>query len=705
MYKMLFILLNIINLFKPIYQEAKENIIYEDDFYIGYEENKELVIKTKNDEWIRKIDLLEVDIFNIDNNLFIFSYVDNKLKVLVYNRDGLITLNKEILSESLVNYKIFYYDKFYIIGSIDTLTNQIDALMYIYDIKFNLLEKKNYGGRLNDYFFELVKVDDKLILAGKKDNLTGGDFGNGGKHDQDIFLCLIDNENEIEKVVVLNDNSKIIGLKYIKDDIILVSENAIYKFNQTLDLIKSNEINLNSLYFTNAYNNKILVFSFKKITVYDLISLKKMIEIPIDIGIEKIKEFNNILYINDKLYFDLANLENIKYAKQVYKDITPVYDVSSIFGSCEFLEEVSEEYFSNLIFGKYQRSLKYKNIYGLEFIIDFESVVQIEVNVTQGGIYPVGYRLFFTGNGYLNNTKILNNYELTKAGDYLLKLVGKDNEEYEVSFQVSDKQVYFEDDIFLNYDVITKKNEPYYLHLKYSDSLSNIHSVIIDNEEYFDLVIDLEKKLLSIKMKPLSDSGVLYHIINGIIYNDEIYRSVSVEKVYVVKVLEDVPNYTVIKESNSSYLINFSEDSVSRFFYVYYTFNGEEIIQKYPLNSSNIILMNLPESLNIKFGVSYDLGDKTFFYFDLIEFTYEMVKNNNILEVELVKSEEESKEFRLKVKDEKALKSVVIGEKIAYENIKKNYLLQIIIGIISFIMVTSFLINFRIKKTKKSDIN
>jgi len=70
MLKFFFLILNLLNLYQVITKEAKTNLLYQDDDYLVYVENQEMVVTTKNTEWIRKISYFEkVYFFNIDSNL------------------------------------------------------------------------------------------------------------------------------------------------------------------------------------------------------------------------------------------------------------------------------------------------------------------------------------------------------------------------------------------------------------------------------------------------------------------------------------------------------------------------------------------------------------------------------------------------------------------------------------------------------------
>ena len=216
-------------------------------------------------------------------------------------------------------------------------------------------------------------------------------------------------------------------------------------------------INEKTLEYKIAFTNKLIIFSREKIIIYDWINFKMLTKIDLDFEIINLKKFPNILFINNNSYLDIASLNNLKYVDEIYLDVIPSYEIETMFGKATLIEEISEKPFNNLIYGIYLRKLKYKSKFGLEFTVEFESKVNLEVNVTEGGIYPVGYNLHFTGDAYLNENPILNNYSIPTSGKYTLKLVGINNEEYICNFEVVDEQIKFTEEQVIDYDIITKK--------------------------------------------------------------------------------------------------------------------------------------------------------------------------------------------------------------------------------------------------------
>lgn len=719
MFKFLFTVLNFLSLAN--YQIIKEpssyqNIMYEDNNYLIYEEESKLKLKANDDAWIRELEIATItDCFNIDGKLYIFSYSKYKLNVYVYNLDGERVAEKIIFENKVSNLKIRYNNNFYLVGSVSEKEAEIfadidreglgktDGFIIELDIDLEIKRVEIFGGKLNDEIYNLCFMEEKIVITGKKDILTGGDFGNGGRSDGVIFVALLSSNLQILDTIVFNDTSKIVDLVYFKDNIYLTSEEYLYKISHDFKLSLSNKIPTNAICFKAAFVNKLIIFSKNHLYIYDSISLRKLDEINFDYDLNSIQEFNNILYSEDH-YYDLASLEGLKYIDPLYSGVIPSYDVETLFGKCEFLNELSDPVFDSLVFGTYERKLKYKNSYGLEFILEFKSRVLVETNVSEGGIYPLGYNLRFTGRGYLNAEAIQNNYSITKPGNYSLRLVGLDDE-YIINFKVDEGQIAFQEESVIDYHNLTRVNENYYITLKYDEELENIKSVLIDDIEYSDLIINKDQKSISVKMPRKSVPGVYYHQINGINYEEaEVLRTKQINQVYVVNVRKNELALNIEKLANNEYFVEVYDDNTLRYFVVTYYLNGKEYIYKYSINSNKIILNNLPsKTVNIKLGVCYDLGDKSYQRFDLLDIEYSNLSNVD-LEIDVIKKEESLKEFKVTLNNQNEISKIMLKNEVVFENIIKDYTPHIIFGLVLFGVFFLIIYKIRYSKFKKREV-
>lgn len=722
MFKILLIALNFLNVFN--YQIIKqeeikyEEIIYQDEDYIIYNDNSEIKLKTTNDEWIRDLNVQgQIDAFLINNKLYILNYDNGKFKGIIYGRDGKLIKEILVFENPIHNYKIIYDKYFYLVGSISYLSSdnlkycvregllERNGIILKFDNELEIIDGKLYGGELNDEFFDICSIGEFLIVAGKKDVLTSGDFGNGGKNDGDIFLAKFSLDLELINFVIINDNSKIIGLDYFKDYIYFCSSKYIYKLDSDLNFINSNELQDQAMYFILAYFNKLVVVSKNNIYLYDIFTFEKIETLDVIEEIKEIKEFKNILYVlTDKYYYyDFACLDGIKYLDPYNSDITPIFDVKTLYGKASYLSDVGDVVFEPLVYGTYLRKLKFINIYGIEFVVDRECNVPRLVNVSEGGIYPVGYNLKFTGRAYLNGMSILNNYQIVNAGNYDLKLVGANNEEHNISFIVDNAQIKFEEEKIEAYHNVVSVGDVYYINIKYESEIDAIKSVIIDDEEYFDLLVKKDKKIISIKMNPKFECGVTNHIINGIYYykqngdeSEEYY--LNIDKVFVVNVINKVMNVTINQIDDFEFLINLDDKNTARYFLLTYYYNNEEYIYKYPITSNKVFIESIPQgNINAFFQIYYDLGDKSYQKIDLFAFEFKNLSDNSLLEIDVLKREESLEEFKLKVVNNK-VKSIRINNNLIFEKVNKDYTIHLIIGLILLVITFSIIYKIRLRR-------
>lgn len=724
MLKLLLIGLNFLNLFNYqviVEEEVKyEEILYQDEFYVIYKEADLIKLKTVNDEWIRELNITSnIKAFLVDRDLYIFDYYNSEFKCIVYGIEGNLKKEKIIFNNQLLNYNIeFYNDNFYIVGSLSQYTDKIftDVLRDDLDLKDGFILEldsdlevvfcRTYGGVLNEEFFKITFTEDYIYIVGKKDILASGDFGNGGKSNGDIFITKLDSDKNILDTLVINDTSKIVDLFYFKDNIFLGSVDYLYKLSPDLLTTITNKIPETGLFITPASYNKIVVIGGNYNYIYDFLNLRLIETVLNEKQIITIKEFNNILYIkSDKFYyFDIASLEDLAFIDEIYSEFSPVMEVKTIYGDATYIEDVGEIRYDATVYGTYLRKFKFTNSYGASFIVEKKSVVRKEANVSEGGIYPLGYNLLFTGIGYLNGNSIANNYSIASAGDYTLKLVGLNNEEYDINFKVDGEQISFEETKVIDYHGVVKKGDVYYINLNYTNDIGEIASVTVDGEDYTNILVNKTDKTISVKMEPKSVEGIYYHVINSINYKEnDLIRKLKVNEVYVVNVLKDVMTIDVNKMSDYEYKVNLTDANTARYFLVSYIHNNQEYSYKYSLSSNKVYIEALPEKENLKVSLSiyYDLGDKSYKRCDLMNLVFNNLDDNNILEIDVLKKEEALQEFVVKVANEEDLIILEIDNVVIFQKVEKDYYLHIIIGIVMLITIGFGIYKIRYNNYKK----
>lgn len=724
MLKLLFIGLNFLNLFNYqviVDEEVKyEEILYQDGFYIIYQEADIIKLKTTNDEWIRELNVTKnINAFLVNRDMYIFDYYNGEAKCIIYGIDGKVKREKIIFQNHVLNYCIeLYNNNFYIVGSINNYTDKIfidtksdglalkDGFLLELNTDLEVTTSRVYGGAMNEEFFKITFTEDYLYIAGKKDILASGDFGNGGKNNGDIFVTKLDLNKDIIDTLVINDLNNIVDLFYFKDNIFLGSRGYLYKLSPDLKTNLTNKIPEAALYITPSAYNKIVVIGSNKNYIFDLVNLKLIETVINEKQIINIKEFDKTFYIksDNYYYFDIASLEDLLYIDEIYSEYSPVMEVKTIFGDASYSEDLGEIRYDATVYGTYERKLKFINSFGTSFIVERESVVRKEANVSEGGIYPLGYNILFTGIGYLNGSSIANNYSVANAGDYTLKLVGANKEEYEINFRVDSEQISFEEAKVIDYHNVVKKDNVYFLNLKYSSEIDEIKSVTVDEEEYTNILVNKTDKTISIKMEPKNLEGIYYHVINSINYKEnELIRKIKVDKVYVVNVLKDVMQVSVDKISNYEYKVNLEDSNTARYFLVSYIHNNQEYSYKYPLSSNKVYIGDLPkkENLEVSLSIYYDLGDKSYKRQELMNLVFNNLDDNNILEIDVLKKEETLQEFVVKIANEDDLELLEIDNVILFEKVEKDYFIHIVIGVVLLALIGFGIYKIRYRNYKK----
>ncbi len=210
------------------------------------------------------------------------------------------------------------------------------------------------------------------------------------------ILCdyLINDQNNIEVLYNLIDTSKedMYGYMYQvieQKEVVLEIEN--YSSTQMCDsFIDFEQILLSS-------NNSIYI---NEINYIKFTTLNKDLVLN-----------NNELFIYPSLYID-------------GKKIQPDLNKSNINYDLE-------------IYGVYKVKF-YFNTNNVDVIIPGTIEVLPHININNNETYDINLKLDFNGKGILNNYQIDSSYVINKPGTYILKVMGKDNKSYEISFNVEE---------------------------------------------------------------------------------------------------------------------------------------------------------------------------------------------------------------------------------------------------------------------------
>ena len=169
----------------------------------------------------------------------------------------------------------------------------------------------------------------------------------------------------------------------------------------------------------------------------------------------------------------------------------------TLFGEVTpFKEEVSP-HLDYQVFGTYNFKLYFETVGGINFEIDTKFNVPFEANVISGGVYPVGYRLSFTGKGYLDGNQIITNYQLLDSGKHTLVLKGVDSEKT-IEFNVTSSQITFNEQLKRYSDISLVLGDNLNLKLNVKLPSDYIISGAVIGDKLYEANYDKDKNLLFI---------------------------------------------------------------------------------------------------------------------------------------------------------------------------------------------------------------
>lgn len=655
----------------------------------------------------------EIDFFEIDEKIVLFVKEQDELNSYTYDKNLLFLETQQIIRRGVESFKCFpFKNKVIIYGTVNEdcdLTREnfslkgLDTFICVYNLEN--YSTKFFGGETNEEFLLGTDDGDEMFFCGYKSPLGEGDFGNGGKYQKSVFITKINNNLKIEKTIVLDENDNIVSFYYYNYLFYLITKDKIYTIDSEMNII-SKESFSEEILFTNMSSEGVLSICFlNKVIVKDLLNRKEL-EKELSGKVVGISDAIIIERDNKLIKLDLALLYKFKNKETYLEKESALY---SLFGKCSIIEEKFSPLLDKQVYGEYKCYQYYKTKGGIniEYVSDY--IVEKEVNVYSGGLYPVGYRLIFAGKGYLNGNKILNNYQITSSGDYTLELVGVDGDSYEIKFKVSNLQIEFVEESIResNTEIYLGDKASIKLKVDFSDEVV-LDSFVINEKNVNDIYYDKTSKLVYIQLDSFNDTGMhIYNIERAYYKIDDFLYSEEINKTYKINVLKDDVNVAV--ESFNKERIVFSCNDINlscRYFEVVAKNNKDEIVYTFPLNSQNIIIdgLNQEDEYIVEVYLVTDNGSKNYTKIMLFKMNLMDVKNKiNLGKISILKYQNYLEKFSFEydsesLKDE--IRRVTVNQKDIFENqtfsSEKYYLLLLITFSLAFGLTLFF------KRTKNN---
>lgn len=680
------------------------NLISEDGKY--YLKNDEKIIQLK-------IDASLWDVVSFENNIFLITLSDGILSKTIYDSKLNLLEDNYLIRDGVEKYKIkIINDKLIIVGATNErneLTSEIKKLLgldgFICLIDSYGTQIHFYGGTTDEIITDCVYNNNEIYVCGYKSPFGEGDFGNGGKYENSVFVAKINSKYEVEKTIILDEDNNIKSFDFYDGSLYLATSSSIYSFDENLnplyknkydDIIVGviiNEVGVMSIVF----ENKILIRDFLTNDYIEIIIEGKVLEVNdvILIGSDDKKK------IVDVILLYRCNMKSVDEEMQLY----------SILGRCKSLEKNFSPRLDKQVYGEYELQYGYTTIGGIDGKISFKYVIEKEANVSDGGIYPIGFRLRFNGKGYLNGEKIIDNYQIQNQGEYVLELVGSNNEKYSITFYVSLSQIDFAENENRDSDMEVYSNEKVTIKfkVKFSENIV-LNYVVINGGRIYDFYYDKTIETLFIPIGDIEGIGRYIYNIERVYYNisdKEYYKDINER--YVINILEKDVEISVDKIDDKEIVFLCDDiNGCSRWFKIVARNNKEERSYNFPINTQNILINGLNSGDNYYFDIYLvsDTGGKNFSN-TLLFSTYmiEVATSENFGKIVILNYENNLKKFAFEF-DKEVLKtkirSLKINDKIVFENKmieNKKYIFIISLGFLVSTLFTVLSTVYRKKKT------
>lgn len=716
--KILLLMMSMLNfIYKPT---------YDGDFLIDVD-NKELIedeniIINNNGNisfYFNSIFLCNIKCANysylIDNDYFYITFIDdNNLYIRKYDNNAKIVknvkFNDSIYTDSKL--KIMKNDNSIVLFSTVNDNNYTDLKIIELDDKLNNTKNAILKGELNDSFYDCEYFQEHYYLLIKHDKMSGGDFGYGGT----LVLSLLDLDYNVLKNRYFNADYAKISIN--NDSVVsLITNQGTYAYDLALEAKFGLLFPHISLFWSKSYNELYLSLLEDRLEIYEILyddvnninyfHLLKTYNYNLDNQyLCEVVELNKRMYLkfSDDYQYYLYEL-NIYDTRNFINEVnylTAFNDINQYIDSWYqrlYLEKEGNNYNAD-VYGTYEISYVNGNFKKNMTINVFE-----EANVMEDMIYPIGYKLYFTGVALLNNKMIHNNYSIDKEGKYTLELYSNTKEKKIINFTVSNQQSTFQDYSLKKSDFSAYVNQDVTLEYRL-DEKEDINKIIIDDKEYHDY--SFKDHILKINFNH-DKSGFYHHKIN---YIDDI----EINDLVSFNIIDDDLSlyFNLIEDKKKIKIDYYNDNNNLRLFNLYL---DDKLYKSYPISENNIILPYESNYRLAKITLTYANNDGSYSSYDLASFILSDAKSSELLNIEINKKEEAIKEFSFVIKNKKNIEKIKCEDKIIYEkkqddNKSSLYLLifLIIINIISYSYYLFKILKINIKrifnfKKKKDNIS
>lgn len=662
MLKMLFVFLSsfIAGKYQEIASATEESIRDARGGYVLFEEAGILCLRDEKASWVVQLPEASEHLSALKNGNYLFLYrTDAAWEVQEFDFSGKLLRSEVLIKNPLLLKDAVYTDALYLSGSITVYQEDFllerrenrageDAIILCFDEDYGLRDVRIYGGYLNESICKLVPAEGCFYAVGRKDPESGGDFGNGGRQANSVFVARLSENLELEDYEILACSATPLAFVHHKDALYLALPDRLYKFDSDLNVLLKKRFEKNYRGARITSYDKLLFFGEEEVEIVDILDFgsetlsSQYLREDAEIGI-----FPDAIIV-DGFRYDLASLEDFVVFERHVPEIESPKTVRTVFGEAEFLEELSEPHFDPQVHGEYLKEFRFRSASEIFFSVFRKVEVPLRANVSEGGIYPCGYRLQFTGHGELDGKTVLNNHVLDREGSRRLILTDNSGKKTEINFTVSKAQTEFRETVATVWDFEAEAGEPFFLELPLSGIGERIiKSVVVNGEEIRDLLYDPAAGVLTI---PLEENvpGIKHYYFERLLYfEDGKLLNLPLRQLVTVNLLEQAPRISMLEISPLVFEAEVESGGTLRCLEVIALNATGEVRKIHPLGTVNIHLELEKGEYDFEISLLYDPGNKKLEALPLFSGKIKGEGTVKIGEINIVRKHESLEKFRI----------------------------------------------------------
>ncbi len=640
-----------------------------------------------------------------EGEAWLFYRQDTFLHLLKTDGNGTVLFNGVLLGNPLDPvWDVVLGDDLYLCGSI---TNYVDpefsncqtarglagrdAFLAVFNDDLALKSWGIFGGEKNESFEKLSVTPAGIFAVGKKDPLSGGDFGNGGQTLDSNFVCELTRDLEVADYLILSGSFPIRLFGFREDYLFLGTGKSLYKFAEGLQIVRKRNMVTEILYAQFSELNGILCLENGSGRLCGYYDFQDVFAFPCPQASQTttFARLGDILCLKNetgKVFWDLLDRRSFWIGRTYQNIFSEPRIVKSLFGPAQLEKETSEPAFNPLVFGDYEFTFFGKTASGLPFSFTKTVTVLQEANVSEGMIYPLGYQLNFTGLGRLNGKGIVNNYPVSQAGNYVLVLSGVGGVSRQINFQVESEQIPFWEPSRKTWDREIGCASPFYLDFTLTKEVADVTGVVINGSIFEDLVYDRVNKSVRLRLMAPETAGIHDYFIEKIQYlegNDPL--TIPIRQIFTVNVLKPAPEVTLGETDTLVYRAAINDyPGTIRCFRLTAVSDTDEAVMQFGLSDHNLVFSGLTSGKDYQVTISlvYDRGNQIYENLEILSMQVKGGEPLDLGEILITQKTETLGEFILSLsKGQKRLRQVVSDNQLLYQSQPIDYPKLVLIGI------------------------